>query len=63
MGTGLLFVDPGLWFVGGGAHVRYELFVGGGWLFMDGLSWAGCLWTGLWFVGAVVLCCVSCAHT
>ena len=62
VGAGSLFADPGLWFVGNGAHMQYTSFVGGGGcLWMDCL-WAGCLWTGLWFVGAVVLCSVSCAH-
>ena len=45
MGAGLLFVEPGLWFVGGGAHVWYASFVGGWWLFVGGL-----------FVDWVVVC-------
>ena len=50
MGAGLLFADPGLWFVGGGACVQYTSFGGGGWLFVDGLFMGGL------FVDWVVVC-------
>ena len=50
MGAGSLFADPGLWFVGDGARVRYELFVGGGWLFVDGMFVGGL------FMHWVVIC-------
>ena len=35
VGAGSLIAVPGLWFVSGGACVRYTSSVGGRWLFMD----------------------------
>ena len=50
VGTGSLFVDPGLWFVGNGARMQYTSFMGGGSLFVDGLFVGGL------FVHWVVIC-------
>ena len=62
VGAGSLFVDPGLWFVGGGPRVQYMWFMNGGWLFVDGMFVGGL------FVHWVVICggggavsCVMCS--
>ena len=55
VGAGSLFADPGLWFVSGGARVRYTSSMGGRWLFVDGLFVDG-LFVGGLFMDWVVVC-------
>ena len=50
VGAGSLFVNPGLWFVGGGACVWYTSFVGGRLMFVDRL------FVGRLFMDWVVVC-------
>ena len=60
VGAGSLFADPGLWFVGNGARMWYTSFVGGGWLFVDGLFVGGLFmdWVVVCGCGGAVSCVV-----